>query len=164
MAAYTSFSRSSTGSHGAASASATAVVDLRRDRALELVEVAVLEQAALPQHGREEVDRIALAPVLDLLLRPVEIGVGHRVGAEAVGAELHQARALAAAHRLDPALRGVAHGEDVHPVDALRGHAVALRPEGQVELRLRALDGRAHGVEVVLAEEEHRAAARARRG
>ena len=106
--------------------------------------------------GGQRVDRVALLPLLDLGLVPVPVRVVHRVGAEPVGAQLQEVRAAAAADRLRGVPGGLLDREHVHPVHRPGGHAVAGGPHRQVGLRLRPVERRAHGVQVVLAAEQHR--------
>ena len=93
---------------------------------------------------------------LDLLLGPVDLGVGGRVAAEAVGERLDHRRAALLAG--DPDVLGdrLAHRQHVHAVGAHAGHAEALGLLREVGDRRVALDRRAHPVEVVLEDEDDR--------
>ena len=94
------------------------LVDLRACGGVE--DPLTLQQIA--EHG----DRVALAPVGDLLLGAIILGVGHRVAAEAVGDGLDEHRPALLAYptqRLAEHRMGVEH---VHPVTAHPGDAEAL--------------------------------------
>ena len=63
------------------------------DRLLvELLELVLLDHVLVHEPLGERLDRVALAPLLDLVLGAVLLGVGHRVAAEAVGHGLHELR------------------------------------------------------------------------
>src|SRR3989449_5379110 len=70
----------------------------------------------------EDLDRVALHPLLDLLLAPVLRGVGHRVAAEAVRLGLDEEGLARPARALDGSAPGVAHLEHVVAVDDLELH------------------------------------------
>src|SRR3954447_24040905 len=70
-------------------------------------------------------DRIALLPLLDLFLRPVEAGVGHGVTAKAVGDDLDQRRDRFVAGPADCLANALAHADDVVAVEAIARNAVA---------------------------------------
>ena len=105
---------------------------------------------------REGLDRVLLAPLLDLLALAVDLGVGGGVAAVAVGERLEQGRAALLARLADPLGDALAHRDHVHPVDPLAGDAVALRLLREVGLGRVALDRGSHPVEVVLDQEEDR--------
>ena len=108
------------------------------------------------QRRGEGLDRVFALPLLDLLALAVDLGVGGRVAAVAVGEGLDQRRALLLAGEPDPLGDRLADGDHVHAVDPVSRHAVALRLLGEVGLRRVALDRGAHPVEVVLDQEEDR--------
>ena len=118
----------------------------------------VLGQHALRlQPRRVGVDRATLLPALDLGLVAVQLGVEHRVRAEAVGAQLQEQRPACVAHPRRGRARRVVHRDHVHAVDAAPSRRRRPRAlAAQVGLRLRARQRRAHRVEVVLAAEQHR--------
>ena len=103
----------------------------------------------------QEPQRVAFLPVLHLLALAVQLRVVHRVGSEAVGPALEEVRPTPRTDGLHGAVGRLLHGEHVHAVDPPRRHLVAGRLQREVRLRLRSTQGRAHGVEVVLAAEEH---------
>ena len=132
------------------------VVDARDRRLVELLRLALLEHALLHEPVPERGDRVALAPLGDLLLRAVLLGVGHRVAAEAVGDGLdeHRLAVLAGApDRLAHDLVGLDH---VHAVAAHAGDAEAVAAAVQVGLRGVALERGAHPELVVGDHEDDR--------
>ena len=97
-----------------------------------------------------------MLPVLDLGPVAIELRVEHRMRAETIGPAFEECRpATAADRRTDAPCRGF-DGDDIHAVDDFGGNIVALRLDVDVGLRLRALEPGAHGVEVVLADKQHR--------
>src|SRR3954470_17535252 len=66
------------------------LVDDGDRRLVEFLEVLVREHLVLDEALAERRDRVALAPLLDLLLRAVLLRVGHRVAAEAIGDRLDE--------------------------------------------------------------------------
>ena len=97
-----------------------------------------------------------LLPALDLLLGAIQLGVVHRVGAEAICAQLEEAGPATVTHHFRRAVGRVLHREHVHAVGVPGWHLVGCRLQRQVGLRLRALERRPHRVEVVLAHEQNR--------
>ena len=122
----------------------------------DLLHLALAEHAVLDAALREALDRVLLAPLVDLLALAIDLGVGSRVPAEAVGERLEQGRAAVFAGLADPLGDGLADGDHVHPVDPLTRDAVPLRLFREVGLGRVALDRGPHPVEVVLDEEENR--------
>src|SRR5581483_11929708 len=108
------------------------LLELGRNARLELRDRTRVDLLA----GDEQIDRVSPAPLLDLGLRSVEIRVRHRMRAIAVRLELDEVRAAAGTDGLDGPLRRRLDSEDVHAVHDLRRHAVALRADLHVELRL----------------------------
>src|SRR5438876_64571 len=102
----------------------------------------------------EDVDRVPLHPLLHLLLGAVLAGIGHRVAAEAIRLGLEEEWLARLARPLHGAARGVAHLEHVVAVDDLELHRVAARPDRDVGDGHGAVERRAHGVLVVLADED----------
>ena len=101
-------------------------------------------------------DRVALAPLLDLLLGAVLLGVGHRVAAEAVGDGLDEGGPpLVAGHAQGLGDHGV-RVDDVHAVAPHAGHAEGLALGPQVGDRRVALQRRAHPELVVDHQEDDR--------
>ena len=76
------------------------------------------------------------------------------MGAEAVGAVLHEPRPLAAPDRRGRPPGSGLHLHHVHAIDHLGGDAVALGMPMDVGFGFRALQRRTHGVAVVLADEQ----------
>src|SRR5512135_305604 len=78
-------------------------VDLALRLAAHALELRIVGDAALLQHGTQRQDRIVPLQLLDLALGPVRLGVALEVAEEAVGLDLDQRRPPAAAcarHRL----------------------------------------------------------------
>jgi hypothetical protein len=130
-------------------------VDLGGDLPLEAGEVVVIEQTGAPQSLDQQVDGVPPPPDGDLLLGPVPLGVVHRVGAVPVGTELEEHGAPPGSDLGRGPLGGVDDREHVHAVDRPGRHPVAGGPQREVGDGLAALQGGAHGVQVVLAAEEH---------
>ena len=78
--------------------------------------------------------------------------------AEAIGPAFEECRSATAADRRADAPRRGFDGDDIHAIDDFSRNIVALRLDVDVGLRLRALEPGAHGVEVVLADKQHRQA------
>src|SRR6185436_4119697 len=68
------------------------LVDDRDGLLVDLLDVLLARGALLDQARGEALERVARPPLLDLLLRAVLLGVGHRVAAEAVGDRLDEDR------------------------------------------------------------------------
>ena len=124
----------------------------------DLLHLALAQHPGLDAAPREALDRVLLAPLLDLLALAVDLGVGGGVAAVAVGEGLQQGRLALLAGEPDPLGDRLAHRHHVHAVDPLARDAVALRLLGEVGLGRVALDRGAHPVEVVLDQEEDRQA------
>src|SRR3954451_12876837 len=101
-------------------------------------------------------DRVALAPVLDLLLLPVLLGVGHRVPGEPVGHGLDEQRHALGPDLLDRLVQHLVGVDDVHPVAAQPAHAEPLAALVQIGLRAVALQRRPHPELVVGDHEDDR--------
>ena len=128
------------------------LVDARHRGLVELGDVVLAQVEPL----RVARDRVALAPLLDLLLVPVLLRIGHRVAAEAVGLGLDEDRPAVLADGLDRLAEHLVGVHDVHPVAAHPGHAEALAALVQVGLRGVALERGAHAELVVGDHEDHR--------
>src|SRR5262245_5938572 len=105
----------------------------------------------------EQRDRIAQLLALDLVLRAVDRAgrVAHRVAAVAVRVGLEERGRLLLSRPGDRAGHRLADRQHVHAVEALGRDAVGLAELPDLGLRQRALDRGAHGVAVVLAQEDH---------
>ncbi len=79
----------------------------------------IVEEAGLAKRGGMDGDRVVRAPRLDLLARPVGIGVGRGVAGDAVGLDVEEGRALAFGEQRPLPGDGVGNGERVGPVDGL---------------------------------------------
>ena len=132
------------------------LVDPRDRRLVHLLRLALLEHAVVQQPLGERVDRVALAPLGDLLLGAVLLRVGHRVAAEAVGDGLDEDRLAVLARAPDRLAHDRVGLEHVHAVAAQAGHAEALAAAVQVGHRRVALDRRAHAELVVGDHEDDR--------
>ena len=122
--------------------------------AVQFLEALLVQVAGLLQELRVGLDRVALAPLLHLLLGPVDLGVGRGVAAEAVGERLDQ-RGLAILARHAQVLGdALAHRQHVHAVDPLAGHAEALGLRREVRHGGVARQRRAHPV-LVVDDQEH---------
>ncbi len=106
----------------------------------------------------KRLDRILLAPLGDLLLGPVDLGVGGGVAPVAIGEGLDQRRATILASDSQMLGDGLAHRQHVHAVGADAGNAEALGLLREVGDRGMALDRGPHAVEVVLEDEDDRQA------
>ena len=104
----------------------------------------------------ERGDRVALAPLLDLLLGPVLLRIGHRVPAEAVGDGLDEDRLPLLARTADRLAHHLVRLHHVHAVAAHAGHAEALAAAVQVGHRRVALERGAHAELVVGDHEDDR--------
>ena len=118
--------------------------------------LALLEHALAQQPLGERVDRVALAPLGDLLLRAVLLRVGHRVAAEAVGDGLDEDRLPVLARAPDRLAHHVVGLDHVHAVAAQAGYAEALAAAVQVGHRGVALDRGPHAELVVGDHEDDR--------
>src|SRR3954469_5658425 len=125
-------------------------------RLVELLEVVLGEDLLLDEALAERLDRVALAPLGDLLLRAVLLGVGHRVPAEAVRDRLDE-DGLAVLARLPQRLRrDVVRVDDVHAVAAHPRHAEAVAALVQVRDGRVPFERRAHPELVVRDHEDDR--------
>src|SRR5262249_48918167 len=106
------------GGEGALFGEAHGIVDLGLDAVLDGVELFLWETGA-EQRCLEALDRVTLAPLGHLGLVAVELRVGHRMAAEAVGERLHERWPLAAANRAQRPVDVLPHPEQVHAVDLL---------------------------------------------
>ena len=132
------------------------LVDPADDLLVEPLGLALLEHALLLEPAGEDLDRVALAPLRDLLLGAVLLGVGHRVAAEAVGDRLHQDRLALLARRLDRLGDDRVGVEHVHAVALQARDAEALAAAVQVGHGRVALERGAHAELVVGDHEDHR--------
>src|SRR3990172_7732027 len=80
----------------------------------------IREQPPSAEPLLEQRYRIALLPSLDLLLRPIQVRIRHRVRAEAVRLELQQSCPAPAAYGAGRGPSCRLYRQDVHPVDRLR--------------------------------------------
>ena len=129
----------------------------RLDRLLvQLLELVLRDHVLILEALGERLDRVALAPLLDLVLRAVLLGVGHRVAAEAVGHGLHELRLALLARALQSARYDVVHVERVHAVAARPGNAEALCLHREVRHRRVTVERRAHPELVVDDHKHHR--------
>src|SRR5207245_9260081 len=96
--------------------------ELGIDLGLELVERVVGHDVVQGEPLARPLQRIALAPGVELALGSVLARVAARMADEAVGERLDEGGALAAAHALERRADGVAYGPDVAAVDRLAGH------------------------------------------
>ena len=103
-----------------------------------------------------EEDRVPALPGDDLLLRPVIRPVVLGVAVVPVRLALHQRRAVALARPVDRLPGRLHHGMEVVPVDHLALEAVPHRPVRHVVDPELQFVGGGVGVEVVLADEDHR--------
>ena len=108
------------------------------------------------QPSRERDERAVLLPLLDLGLRAIEFGVEHRMRAEAIRTRLDEKRSLSCADRRYGVARRGLDGEHVHAIHRERRDAVARGLRGEIGDRLGDAQRRAHRVEIVFADEEHR--------
>ena len=129
-------------------------LDLLADRG----EVVVGDRAGLDQPPGEDLDRVAALPLLDLVLVAVDLGIGGRVAAVAIGERLDERRPPVAAGDLEVVGDALADRDDVLAVDPLAGDAEPLGLVREVGDRGVTLDRGAHPVEVVLDEEDDRQA------
>ena len=113
----------------------------------------------LPQPGAEALDRVALGPLLEQLLRDVEGVVVDGVALHAQRHALDQRRAAAVARLLDRALGLAVDGEHVGAVDDDALEAVGLGAVGDVLGRVLEVRRRRVGPLVVVADEHDREAA-----
>ena len=115
---------------------------------------AIVLDETLPEH----VDRVALDPGVDFLLRAV--GADHRVALVVadgtIGLGLDQRRPLAGAGALGGFLHRQPDREDVIAVDGNAGHAVAAGLAGHLGIERDGLERRGGGVEIVFAHEDRR--------
>ena len=130
------------------------LVDAGDRRIVQLLRLAFLEHPAAQEPLGERVDRIALAPLRDLLLRAVLLRVGHRVPAEAIRDGLDEDRLAVLARAPDRFAHRLVGLDHVHAVAAQAGHAEALAAAMQVGHGRVALDRGAHA-ELVVGDHEH---------
>ncbi len=126
------------------------------DAALERGDLVGSHDAALDRDALGALDRILLAPAVDLFLLAVVQRVAGVVAVEAVGVADQVGRPLAAAGPLDQLVGGGVDGEQVHAVDGHARDAVARRASGRVAAGDAPVGARRHGVLVVLAHVHHR--------
>ena len=112
------------------------------------------ELAQLLGGAVERVVALVLFDLLAVAVRPA--GVGHGVAAVAVGHRLDDGRAAVLAGRVEQLGDRVADLDQVVAVDALAVHPVGARAFVQLRLGRRALDARAHAVDVVDDQEHDR--------
>jgi hypothetical protein len=124
--------------------------------ALEALIIMLGHEARTLETRGEGDDRALHLPRLDFCLVPVQLRVEHRVGAEPIGAQLQEHRALAAMDARHRGACGFLDGEHIHAIDRHRVHAVALGLEMNVGLGLGESERRAHRIQVVFAQEQHR--------
>src|SRR3954451_12203046 len=127
----------------------------RLDRLADLGEQRVRVDAEVAQARLLALDRVLLAPLLDLLLGHVLHVVVGGVAVHAHRHRLDQRRAVAVQRALARLARGLEHRLGVVAVDADAGEAVGLRALDRVDRELRA-GRRRVGVLVVLEDEDHR--------
>jgi len=89
----------------------------------------LLDRALVHRPLREGRDRVALAPLLDLLLAAVVLGVGHRVASEAIGDGLDEHRLPLVAGAPDRLAEHPVRVDDVHPGSAAAPRDAVLAPE-----------------------------------
>src|SRR5262249_44257311 len=99
---------------------------------------------------------VILAHLLHLFARAVFGGIRHRVAAITIGQHLQNVGAIAIAHPLEHPIGSGSHGAHIHAVDLFAGNVEGTAALGEVGGGRRALDGRPHGVLVVLDDEHHR--------
>src|SRR5581483_1433182 len=107
--------------------------------------------SVLEQPSTRDAQRVALAPAVELALRPVLARVAARVPDEAVRERLDERRSLAAADGLERSPRRLAHGPQVVAVDDLRRQLERLDAADRVPRR-HVLRARVLAVDVVLAD------------
>src|SRR6478735_7184550 len=132
------------------------LVDDRDGLLVDVLHVVLGHHALVAEAGGEGLERIALAPLLDLLLGAVLLRVGHRVAAEAVG-DRHDEDGPAVLARAAECLRRDLVGvDDVHPVAAHPRHAEAVAALVQVGDGRVPLERRPHAELVVRDHEDDR--------
>ena len=131
------------------------IVDFRRNRGFKARQIVRMQSARVMHPRFEKGDRVALLPFLDLGFGAVELGVVHRVGAEAIGAILEEIGLAGLPHEARRAPGRNLDRDHVHAVDGLGADGIALCMPDKIDLRLGALDRRAHGITIVLADEHH---------
>lgn len=122
----------------------------------DFVDISFAEAAAVGEEVLlEEGDGVALLDGFDLVLGAVFLGVGHAVALVAVGEQVDEGGAAGFAAAIDQGLEVVVDVEDVHAVDLDAFHSVGggflLEVVGH---GCAAFDGGAHGVAVVLDDED----------
>ena len=134
------------------------VVDQRASLFAKLRDLVVGDSAGLQQPLLQEPDRVALAPLVDLVFGAVALQeVGGAVGREAVGDRLDGVWLAALAHPFARTRLAQARtASEVHAVDILVLDAVGVEFGGEVGHRGGPLDAGAHAVVVVLDDEEGR--------
>ena len=100
-------------------------VDLRIRFRFDRREIVVTAEPRRFEPLHQRFHRAALFPPLDLGLVAVQLGVEHRMRAEAIRAELEEHRARSGANARHRAWRRVFGLDHVHAVDGFRRHAVA---------------------------------------
>ncbi len=125
------------------------LVDAADDRLVELLGLALVEHALVLEPLGEDLDRVLLAPLGDLLLGAVLLRVGHRVAAEAIGDRLDQHGLALLARLLERLADNRVGVEHVHAVALQAGHAEALAAPVQVGHGGVALERGAHAELVV---------------
>ena len=121
---------SSAGS-GEASANSTAACTARLGRLARLPDLALAQHARLDAALGEALDRVLLAPLLDLLALAVDLRIGGGVAAVAVGDDLDQGRPLFLARLPQPLADRLAHGDHVHTVDPRPRESRSPRPSSR---------------------------------
>ncbi len=91
----------------------------------------------------------------DFGLVAIELRIEHGMRAQPIGAALQKLRSVTAADRGHGALRSRLHGDHVHAIDRERRHAIRRGLRAHVGHGFRARQRRSHGIQVVLADEEH---------
>ena len=120
------------------------------------LDLVLLQHALVHEPLGEGGDRVALAPLLDLLLGAVLLRVGHGVAAVAVGHGLHELRLALLARAPERVGHDGVHVEHVHAVALGARHAEALRLQGEVGDRRVPVERGAHAELVVDDQEDHR--------
>ena len=130
--------------------------DLGGDLGFDACQVVRMDHVVGFEPALEAHDRLLVPPSLDLGLVAVELSVEHRMGAQPVGAAFEEIGLAALAHRMNGAPGGGLDRDDVHAVDRFGRDPVARRFALDVGLRFRDRQRGSHGVEIVLAHEQHR--------
>src|SRR5581483_10574587 len=77
---------------------------------LDPCEILVGDQMLLLQESLERRNGVARFPSLDLVLAPIELGIGHRMPAKSIGAKLQKLRLHSLAYELRALTRRSLHG------------------------------------------------------